>query len=105
MDIKVRKFITYLLLSDHLNKNIINLINKYSQINPYQGWRLRKEQCHFKDCKNGSCGTIVCRNKQHTVGIRNDEICRNRKYHECYYMTSRFGTSLKCLDCCSLFDY
>ena len=41
-DIKVRKFINKLILNDHLNRNLINIINKYDQSKQYNKWKLKK---------------------------------------------------------------
>jgi len=102
-DIKVRKFINKLILNDHLNRNLINIINKYDQSKQYNKWKLKKDKCRFQDCINGSCETLLCRDRKYIIQLKDDEVCRNRNFHICYNIETMSGTRLKCLDCYSVF--
>jgi hypothetical protein len=93
---KVRKFINKLILSDHLNKNLINLINKYDNIN-LKSLNLNKELCIF--CKNTyKCYLPTCRNREFEIKIITNNFCNIKGLHRCSIFGG-YDRKLKCLDC------
>jgi len=95
-DIKVRKFINKLILNDHLNRNLINIINKYDKIN-LKSLNLNKDSCVF--CRNDyKCNLSTCRDKEFIIKIENPEFCNIKGSHRCSIIGG-YNRKLKCLDC------